>query len=207
MTDKQVPAHPVCLAPPLPGDFCCIPVSGSLGLGIEAGQYLAARLQRQPAGLLPYDHAEVYVGQPDVAGPHGYTYSAYPDNGVGIKTGKRPLPCPPAELPGSIWSSGLYELTPAQRAGIIGWCQSHPCVRYAWLDYQAIAAHALSLPVPGLQGFIADTGRMICSQYTDASWSANGLHLFSDGRWPGYVTPWNLAGLLLVQAVAARASG
>ena len=104
---------PVCLATPEPGDFCCIPVSGGFGTAIEAGQFLAELLQGQPAYLRAYDHAEVYVGQPDEAGPHGYTCSAYPDNGSADgRTGKRPLPCPPAQVPGSIWSFGSHRADP-----------------------------------------------------------------------------------------------
>jgi hypothetical protein len=191
---------PVCLAVPQPGDFCCIPVSGGFGLGIETGQYLAEKLQGHPAGLLPYDHAEVYVGQPDKGGPHGYTYSAYPSNGQGGLTGKRPLPCPPQELPGSIWSSGIIELTQTSRAGIAAWCEAHPCVSYSWPDYGAIAAHALHAPVPGLREFIKASKTYICSQYTDAALNyGGGVHLFQD-RWEGYVTPGDLAGLLLARA-------
>lgn len=194
------PPVPVCLAAPQPGDIVCIPVSGAMGIGIEVGQYLAARMQGFPAELLPYDHAEVYVGQADAHGPHGYTYSAYPNDGTGTTTGKRALPCPPAQLPGSIWSSGLYDPTPAQRSAIVGWCVAHPDVQYSWADYGAIAAHAMHLPLPGLKTYIAGTSHMICSYYSDASWAQAGMHLFTDGRWPGYVTPWDLAELFLAQA-------
>ncbi len=30
---------------------------------------------------------------------------------------------------------------------------------------------------------------MICSQLVDQSYQDAGVHLFSDGRWSGYVTP------------------
>ena len=197
MNSHRWPA-PVCLAEPRPGDFCCIPVSGSMGTGIEIGSWLAAMLEGSGGdGLQSYDHAEVYVGQPDEAGPHGYTYSAYPDNGSNGRTGKRPLPCAPEQLPGSIWSSGVIALTPAQRAGIVAWCEAHPCVPYSWPDYVAIGLHALHLPVPRLRAYIKRTDRMICSQYSDAALNyGGGEHLFSDGRWEGYVTPYALAELL-----------
>jgi hypothetical protein len=181
-----------------------------MGLGIEVGEYLAARLQGYPAELMPYCHAEVFAGQADDRVPHGYTYSAYPNNGSGGVTGRRPLPCPPQQLPGAIWSSGLYELTDAQRAGIIAWCEAHPCVKYSFLDYGAIALRALRLPVPGLQKFISSTSRMMCSYYSDAAWNrGGGVHLFDDQRWEGYVTPWDLAALLLarVQHPAATSPG
>lgn len=189
------------LAPPQPGDFCCIPVGGVLGMGIEAGQFVAEKLQRQPARLLPYDHAEVYVGMPDLAGPHGYTYSAYPDNLRPLKSGKRALPCPPEQLPGSIWSSGIIEMTPAAREGVVNWCLAHPRVPYSWADYAAIGLHAAGMNTEALRTHIANLASMICSWYTDAAmWYGGNVHLFDDGRWPGYVTPGDLAGLLLTKA-------
>ena len=191
---------PVCLAEPQAGDFCCIPVPGGFGTAIEAGEYLAERLQGQPAYLRAYDHAEVYVGQPDADGPYGYTYSAYSNNGIGTTTGKRPLPCLPAALPGSIWSSGIIPLAQSQRDAIVAWCEAHPCVPYSWPDYGAIALHALRIPAPGLKAYIAGTSSMICSQYTDSAYADTSVHLFSDGRWPGFVTPGDLAGLLLARA-------
>jgi hypothetical protein len=191
---------------PQPGDFVCIPTPGNMGLGIEAGSYLAQKLEHvKNLRLQPYDHAEVYVGQPDEHGPHGYTYSAYPDNGSKGSTGKRRLPCPPAELPGSVWSSGIITLTPQQRTGIIAWCEAHPCVAYSWPDYGAIGLHALGVNANWLREYITGTGSLICSYYTDRAYSEGGwVHLFDDGRWEGYVTPMDLAGLLLDKAAALR---
>lgn len=187
----------ICLAEPQSGDFCCVPIAGGLGFGIEVGQWIAGD------AFQPYDHAEVYVGQADKAAPYGYTYSAYPRS-KGF-TGKRPLPCPPAQLPGSLWSSGILEPTQAQRAGIVAWCEAHPDVEYAFLDYAELTVHTLHIPVPGLRNLIASDKSYICSQYVDSSWlygpSLNGAppyHLFTDGRWPGFVKPGDLAGLLLV---------
>jgi hypothetical protein len=172
-----------------------------MGLGIEAGEFLAETLQHvRGAKLQPYDHAEVYVGQPDEHGPHGYTYSAYPNNGQPGITGKRALPGPAALMPGSLWSSGIVTLTPAQRAGIVAWCVAHPCVSYSWPDYGAIGLRALGIKTDRLRAYIASTSSMICSQYSDAAYAANDVHLFSDNRWPGYVTPGDLAVMLQVKA-------
>jgi hypothetical protein len=163
------------------------------------GEYLAELLQRQPAALRAYDHAEVYAGQADEAGPYGYTYSAYPSNDSGGLTGKRALLCPP-EVPGAIWSSGIIKLT-TQRLGIVAWCELHPDVSYSWPDYGAIALHALHIPAPGLKTYIASSAHYICSQYTDSALRfGGGVHLFTDNRWPGFVTPADLASLLLTEA-------
>lgn len=192
---------PICLSPPQPGDFLCVPTPGLGGTVIEVGEYLAERLQHQPAALLAYDHAELYVGQADKANPDGYTCSAYPSNDFGGLTGRRPLPCPPAQVPGAIWSSGIIELTQEQRNGIVAWCELHPDVSYSWPDYGAIALHALHVPAPGLKTYIGGSGSYICSQYVDSALRfGGGVHLFADGRWPGYVTPADLAALLLAEA-------
>lgn len=182
----------VCLADPQPGDFCCIPAGGWLGTGIEVAQFLAGdRFQK-------YEHAEVYVGRPDAHGPHGYTVSAYPSNGKqGGLTGLRRLPCAPRQLPDSIWSSGIIELTDVERSGIVAWCMTHTDVLYSWPDYGAIALQRLHVRLPIIKEYIASTGHMICSQFTDAAMLYGGdVHLFDDGRWPGDVTPGDLADML-----------
>jgi hypothetical protein len=175
----------VVLETPQPGDFCCVPISGRVGFAIEAAQWLDGdRFQ-------PYDHTEIYIGQPDDKAIYGYTVSAYPDG-----QGKRALPVPPSALPGALWSSGLIPLTPAQRVGIVAWCQEHEDVRYSWLDYAALVLHRFGLRDPALRRYIAATLHMICSYFTDRAYSVNEVHLFQDGRWEGFVTPGDLAGLL-----------
>jgi hypothetical protein len=182
---KELPA-PIALTLPLPGDFCCVPISGGAGLGIEIGQWLDGdRFQ-------PYDHAEIYVGQPGSDAPHGYTVSAYPGG-----NGRRPLPCPPQDLPGSLWSSRLIRLTMAQRTGICAWAGEHRDAEYSFADYGALVLHMLHVPAPGLKEFISSTSHLICSQFVDTAYLSAGVHLFSDGRWPGYVKPGDLAKLLL----------
>jgi len=178
--------RPVALAAPQPGDFCCVPIAGRVGLGIEIAQFLAGDK------FQPYEHAQVFVGQADAGGPHGYTVSAYPD-----RRGRRPLPCEPAELPGSLWSSGILPLTDAQRQGIIAWCMRHTQVTYSFLDYLALELHTLRIPAPGLRDYIETSAHLICSQYTDMAWGrGGGVQLFDDGRWAGYVKPGDLAMLL-----------
>jgi hypothetical protein len=44
---------------------------------------------------------------------------------------------------------------------------------------------------------------MICSQYTDLAYFVNEVHPFSDGRWPGFVTPAALAQMLQGKSAAA----
>lgn len=167
---------------PRPGDFALVSVHGRVGVLISFGEWLDGD------GFSHFDHAEVYVGQPDDAGPYGYTVSAYPDG-----DGRKPLPCPAADLPGALWSTGIIALTQDDRDAIVAWCLANEHVRYGWLDYLALAAHRLRLPVPGLRRYIGRSGRMICSQLTDYAYGQAGVYLFTDGRWPGFCTPADLA--------------
>ena len=192
---RHAGAKPVCLADPKPGDFCCTPAGGELGKAILVAQRLAGNHNPQ------YEHAEVYVGQADARGPHGYTYSAYPDNDDPAKTGKRPLAGPARTMPGFIWSSGIIELSDMQRDGVLAWCATHDDVKYSWEDYGAIFLKHMHILAPGLKTYIADTHRMICSYYTDTAMrDGAGVHLFNDGRWPGEVCPGDLADMLMVAA-------
>jgi hypothetical protein len=172
-----------------------VPVSGAVGFGIQAGQWLDGDK------FQPYDHAEIFIGGAGRDGAaYGWTVSAYP-GGAGL----RALPCPPVQLPGSFWSSGLVRLTPGQRQGICAWAQARADVRYSFADYGALVLHRLRIPAPGLRAYIADSSHMICSQFVDSAYSACGVHLFTDGRWPGYVTPGDLAGILQVRLAVTAA--
>ena len=48
------------------------------------------------------------------------------------------------------------------------------------------------------QGELDELGQieLICSQLVDRSEEDGGTHLFSDGRWPGFVMPTDLGALL-----------
>jgi hypothetical protein len=96
------------------------------------------------------------------------------------------------------WSTGLVPVTDAQResAAMMAGRLADAHVGYGWMDYEALVAHALHIPVPGLQAFIGDSRRLICSQLVDFCYASAGAHLFKDGRWPGYVKPSDLGYLL-----------
>ena len=86
--------------------------------------------------------------------------------------------------------------------------EGKPGVGYSFLDYAAMFAHRLRIPLPGLRGYIGGTGHMICSQLCDVAYSDEGCHLFA-GVWPGYVTPlglWNLD-VAILKETAIRPSG
>ena len=179
-----------------------MPVSGAGGKLIRFGERLNGDAFTQ------YQHAEVYIGTSlpatipvlpgkplplvPVASKYGWTLSAYP-GGARLM----PLDCPPEELPGALWSSDAFGLTPQQRSGIVAASFSVLGTPYSFIDYAALSAHRLHIPAPGLQSFIADTGHLICSQLCDEVHYRAGVHLFDDWRWPGYVTPADLATLIM----------
>ncbi len=169
---------------PQPGDWAVCSVGGPGGRAIEVAEYLNGD------GFAPWEHAFVYVGDGKIlqAEPGGSVIVPYTERG--------------AEL----WSSGKIPLTAAQRARVPILAKQMTGIPYSGLDYLALAGHRLHVPDwpvwPGphrpvtLQTFIADSAHEICSQLVDTFMLRLGIHLFKDGRWPGYVTPAELARLL-----------
>lgn len=160
---------------PRPGDFRLVEMGGDVGRLIRVLQWLNGD------GFADYEHAAVYLGDGEFveASPHGARVATY-----GLFDGH------------VFWSSGIIPLTDTQRADIAAAARSYVGVGYGWLDYLALVAHRFGVNVPGLRGYIADSGHMICSQLVDQCYVDAGVHLFADGRWPGYVTPGDLYQLL-----------
>jgi hypothetical protein len=164
---------------PLPGDFACLQISGQVGELIRVGQWLCGD------GFHNFEHTEVKVDDTQTLG-------AYP-GGADLVT----LP-PVADQSRWLWSAGVIPLTDAQRAAIVKTAMSLRGTPYSALDYFAIAAHRLHIPDPDneLERYIGETGHMICSQLVDYCYMTAGVHLFNDKRWPGYVTPADLANVI-----------
>lgn len=156
---------------PQPGDIGLVRVQGRIGALIRIGQWLNGD------GWTSYEHAFVYVGDDRIveAEPGGAVLGylgEYADRPIAW------LRCPDGHGP---------SVADAAR-DLIG----QP---YSWLDYAALAAHRLHIPVPGLRTFIGSQGHLICSQLCDVAASRGGWRIFRDGRWPGYVTPGALEDL------------
>lgn len=161
---------------PRPGDFFLAPMPGWGGRAIG----IAERLNGQ--GKLKIQHAGMYMG-------NDLTVEAYPGGAIqGDITRFHPTSL--------VWSSGLIELTPEQRLNLCKAAIGYLHVPYSDLDYVALAAHRFHIPAPHLRAYIASTKHMICSQLVDQCYLDAGVHLFDDGRWPGYVDPGALFHLL-----------
>lgn len=161
---------------PQPGDFAVIPISGPVGTLISIGEFLNG------SGFGRYDHAEIYVG-------NNMTLGAYPG-------GASLVPVPVVQ-DGWLWSTGHIQLTEAQRAAIVNNAMACKGIPYSALDYFALAAHHFHIPAPDLKNYIQSSKHMICSQLVDFCYMNAGVHLFNDNRWPGYVTPADLAQVIL----------
>jgi hypothetical protein len=96
-----------------------------------------------------------------------------------------------------LWSHPRVTMTAAQRTKVVASARWYVLQHtgYSWVDYAALGAHRLHIPAPHLRAYIAGSTHMICSQLADQCALEAGVHLFDDGRWPGYVTPGDLARL------------
>lgn len=157
---------------PKPGDIGLVQVKNlRLRWFIRLGQWLVGD------GFADYEHAfvctAVFEEYAEViqAEPNGADASWY-------------------ELDKVRWSN--FDLTDEQRTDIVYAAEDYIGTPYSFLDYLAIFAHHLRIPIPHLQRYIASTGHMICSQLVDQCYQDAGVHLFNDHRWPGYVTPGDL---------------
>lgn len=160
---------------PQPGDFGVVHMGGDSGWWIHAGEIVNGD------GFADYEHAFVYVGGAQIveAEPGGAKLARVHYQDV-------------------LWSTDHIPLTLGQREAIVLAAVKYVGTPYSAMDYFAIAAKRLGFQaiVPGLKNYVASSKHMICSQLVDQCYQDAGVHLFKDGRWPGYVTPAALAGLL-----------
>lgn len=166
---------------PMPGDFRLRKINGDVGQLIRIGQWLNGD------GFADFEHAAVYLGGDAFA--EAWTGGARISHDSDLV---REDVC---------WSSGKFDLTMKQRAAIVAAALRYQGTGYSFLDYGALALHHFHIRLPGLRHYIANTGHMICSQLVDQCYLDAGVHLFDDGRWPGYVTPGDLY-QLITQAAA-----
>jgi hypothetical protein len=182
--DTQAPA----VEPPL-GSVGLTTIHGDVGWLIRLGQWLARVTWkfwtwRTLWKTAQNEHAVIYIGGGKIieaeSGPAGARLadlSEYDDRPVLW------LHCPDQYGPAVAHSARLLQGT-----------------RYSAADYFALAAHRFHLPVPGLRAFIEASGHAMCSQLADMAAQLGGWQIFGDGRWRGYVMPFDLAELALTQA-------
>jgi hypothetical protein len=90
-------------------------------------------------------------------------------------------------LPDDVGRDGAFRRAAYEAGQMLG-------TPYGWAQYAAIAALTLrggvtASPKGLLARYVARSPAMICSQLVDEAYRRAGVHLFADGRPPGYVTP------------------
>lgn len=170
------------------GDIGLTQISGAAGLGIRVGQWLNG------SGFANYEHAFVVTevvpsgnGRPPIV----LIVEAEPG-------GAREVPAAEYNHSNIAWlrCPEQYRSAVAQAALAL---QGTP---YSFLDYAAIAAHRLHLPVPWLRSFVRSSRHLICSQLADRAAANGGWQLFADHRWDGFVTPEDIWHLIQAQDAA-----
>jgi uncharacterized protein YycO len=150
-------------------------------MGAPAAKWIRLGQWLNGDGYENYEHAFVFVGtgivEAEPGGAKLHTLSEYPATGID-------------------WSTGHFDLTSTQRTAIVKAALGYVGTPYSFADYGALVAHRLNLPLPFLKTFVQTSKHMICSQLVDQCYQDAGVHLFTDGRWPGYVTPGSLYDLL-----------
>ena len=186
-----------------PGDFAAVRMGGTTGRLIRIGEFLNGN------GFGDWEHAIFYAGDdPDLG--DDLILEAEPG-------GARLVPFHYA-LTEVLWSTDnpLLNLNLSQQQLAMTVAKHWKGVPYSFLDYLALAAHRLHIPgwlpfwfspvkaakqrfrhLVTLKTYVAETGHDICSQLADLCRLELKSNLFSDGRWPGYVTPLALANLIL----------
>jgi hypothetical protein len=157
-------------------------IHGNVGRLIEVGQWLNG------SGFRQWEHAFVSLGGGRIA-------EAEPG---GARAGLA------SEYRSVYWCHAIAALaSPAQLQEIADAARKYTepgpwgkgGVPYSFLDYLALAQHRLRIPGPGLEDYIKSTNHQICSQLCDQAEQDAGVHLFTDGRWTGDVTPMDLYNL------------
>jgi cell wall-associated NlpC family hydrolase len=173
----------------LPGDFLLVSFDGKdpnfsdvhawlLNGGlIRIGQWLNGD------GFAQYEHAAIYVG-------NGQIVEAQ-NTGTAIADAHR------YDSLDTFWSTGIIDLTDAERSAIVAAAKGYVGTPYSWTDYFALAARRLHLwPANAmLENYVKSTKHMICSQVVAQCYSDAKHPLFN--RWPGDVTPGDLYDLLV----------
>jgi hypothetical protein len=164
------------------GDFEVMHIGGEGGRLIHLGEILNG------SGFADFEHARLYLGD-------GKVVQAEPGGATIV----------PFDLhDGGMWSTGIITPPASMRPLIAKYgyqCGPHdgqPGVGYSALDYFALGAHRLRLhPLDNLlKARVASSQHLICSQLVDWCYMMAGFQLFDDKRWPGYVTPTDLANLI-----------
>lgn len=161
---------------PQPGMIGLTQISGNVGKLIKLGQWMNGE------GFENWEHAFVLL-------PGNQILEAEPG-------GARIVPLHYEDV---YWCTGIWKLVSPKLIALPTFdmilnntAEALKGIPYSFLDYAALTAHRLRIPVPGLQHFIQTSHHEICSQMCDDFYWRLSTQIFTDNRWPGDVTPASL---------------
>jgi hypothetical protein len=164
-----------------PGLIGLVPVKGELGKLVHTAQWLNSHPLRQwldPEDYPRLEHAFLCIGrgqliESELTGARIRPVSEYPADEI-------------------YWCHGIHGmLQPGQDEEVAEAARKLEGTPYSVIDYAALLLHRFHISAPKLRDYIASTHHQICSQLCDTAHALAGLPLF-DGRWSGYVTPYDL---------------
>lgn len=166
---------------PRPGSFGLVTVDGRIGRFIRLGQWFMGRAPKTPVhyahAFLVLDGGAIIEAQTSGAVIDDVLDYAHPDF---LEKGHTVLLVD-------------VHMDAVTRERVIGAGRALEGTPYSFLDYVYLAFLRLGLPSEWLRKRVATSRHMICSQLVDEAYRAAGLHLFTDRRFPGNVTPSDLA--------------
>jgi hypothetical protein len=164
-----------------PGLIGLVPVSGELGKLVRTAQWLNSKPLRQWLAPERYPRLE-----------HAFTCLGGGELVESEITGARIRPVSEYH-PGEIyWCHGIYgTLEPGQGEKVAIAARKLEGTPYSVTDYAALLLRRLRIPAPRLRAYISASHHQICSQLCDTAYALAGRTLF-EGRWSGYVTPYDL---------------
>jgi hypothetical protein len=164
-----------------PGLIGLVPVKGELGKLVHTAQWLNSHPLREwlePENYPRLEHAFLCIGggqliESELSGARIRPVSEYPAHEI-------------------YWCHGIHgKLQPGQDEAVAAAARNLEGTPYSVMDYAALILHRFNISAPKLRDYIAGTHHEICSQLVDTAHAIAGLPLF-DGRWSGYVTPYDL---------------
>lgn len=163
-----------------PGDFILTTIHGfGADLAVRIGQALSGKWSE-------FSHAALYVG-----GPDRLCLEMAP-GGIAV----RPL----TDFAGRPLAISDWPLDLDERDTIVEWAWAEyrhkPPRQYGWLNYPLIGAARLGIRPGWGTAYLSGLNYQICSQWVDNAYLAADVHLFTDGRLPGLVSPGDLTYVL-----------
>lgn len=161
---------------PPPATFGLSKIAGPVGVFIAIGQLIAGDTSL-------FTHAFIVLDDETVleASPGGARIMPLKD-----RLGWVPI----------AWSWDI-KLSALEARDIVAAARTLVGTKYSFLDYLSLGLLHLGLNRGWVQRRVQTSGHMICSQLVDEVYKRGGVHLFTDGRHSGDVTPGALANIML----------